>query len=94
MITSLNNLEITENDLLSLSVTLSKPRQLQWMKDDHIILLDDKRIKAEVDVTGLEYNLTIANVSVKDSGDFTARVDDRDYGVISSVSRVSVKGMK
>lgn len=77
-----------------MSVTLSKPRQLQWIKDDHIILPDDERIKTDVDVTGLEYNLTIANVSVKDSGDFTARVNDGDYGVITCVSRVSVKGMK
>lgn len=64
------------------------------MKDNHVILLDDERIKTKVDITGLECSLTIANVSVKDSGDFTASVDDRDYGIITCVSRVSVKGMK
>ena len=78
--------------MVSMKIVLSKPRQVKWMKGSETISADDERFRASVSDSGLEHTLTISNISTEDNGVFTAEVDDKDYGCITSSSTITVKG--
>ena len=63
------------------------------MKGSETISADDERFRASASDSGLEHTLTISNVSTGDNGVFTAEVDDKDYGSLSSSSTITVKGI-
>lgn len=92
VLSPLANVEITEKEALSLNIKLSKPRQVQWIHGDESLTDELDKIKISVCDDQLEHSLTIVDTSVKENGTFVARIDDRDYGVITSACSVTVKG--
>lgn len=63
------------------------------MKGSESISGDDDRFKVYSSDSGLEHTLTITDVSVQDNGVFTTEIDDKDYGIITSSSTITVKGL-
>jgi len=63
------------------------------MKGNEAISSDDKRFKASVSDNGLEHTLSISDISTEDNGLFTAEVDDKDHGTITSSAKLTIKGI-
>jgi len=84
---------VLEKKTTSLMVVLTKPRQVKWIKGSTPISVDDERFRASSSDDGLEHTLTITNVSMEDNGIFTIEVDDKNYGTITSLSTIAVKGV-
>lgn len=92
IITSLEDMEILEQETASLKIVLSKPRQVKWMKGSESISDDNERFKVSSSDSSLEHTLTISDITTEDGGIFTAEVDDKDYGTITSSATITVKG--
>lgn len=90
--TPLTDIAAKENDAVSMNIMLSKPRIVRWKARENPIVPEDIKFKTVVGNDGLEHTLTISKVSLKENGVFTAEVDDKDYGFITSSCEVLVKG--
>jgi len=81
-----------EKETVSLKIIVSKPREVKWTKESKPISGDDERFRASSNESRLEHTLTISNISTEDNGIFTALVDDKNYGITTSTSTITVKG--
>lgn len=93
IVSHLKDLEATEKGIVTLSIVLSKARKVKWMKGKVLVPSDCKRFEESVSETGLEHALTVSDISLEDSGCFTAEVDDNHYGIVTSSCMLSVKGI-
>lgn len=89
----LEDMEVLEKNSVSLSLVLSKPRKVTWMKGKEPLPAETARYTASLERDGLEHRLTIASISLEDNGVFTAQVDDGEYGAVSSTCTLTVTGM-
>lgn len=87
------DIEVTENDTISMSIILSKSRLVKWMKGESPISFEDGRFKSTVTDNGLEHTLTVSRVLLEDSVIFTAEIDDKECGLKFSACSMLVKGM-
>lgn len=87
------DIEVTENDTISMSIILSKSRLVKWMKGESLISFEDGRFKSTVTDNGLEHTLTVSRVLLEDSVIFTAEIDDKECGLKFSACSMLVKGM-
>lgn len=88
----LMDIEVTENDTISMSIILSKSRLVKWLKGESPISFEDGRFASAVTDNGLEHTLTVSRVLVEDSAIFTAEIDDKEYGLKFSSCSMLVKG--
>lgn len=90
----LEDVEALEDSSVTLEIQLSKPRPVKWKKNGEI--LDDHQadshFKLSLEEEGLVHKLTIDEVKLDDTAEYEVEVDDRDYGIIKSSSRVQIKG--
>ena len=91
IITTLKNKVVYENATATLRCKISKPRHVCWLKDEQMIVSND-RFTIQIDDGGLQHSLTISGVSETDSGNITLKVDDGINGFVSTTSQLSVKG--
>src|SRR6218665_1009218 len=88
--TCLSDQDITEGQSIDLSVTLSKARQVTWVKNSSPIPRFSARFRASVSESGLNHLLRILDAKTEDGGEYTAQVeDDRN---LSSSCRINVQG--
>ena len=87
----LKNENVLETKTILLSVSISKPQQAYWYKDDCQIV-EDGRAKIQVNSGGLHHTLAITNASLEDSGDYSFNIDDGVGGMVSSQCTITVKG--
>ena len=70
---------------------LTKPRKVAWMKNRCSISVDEDDRMSIVD-EGIHHCLQISDAVLEDSGDYSAEVDDLDYGKLESSCCIHVKG--
>lgn len=86
-------MEISEGKTAVLSLTISKPRQVTWMKDLDPVPRYSKKFQVCISEDNLVHQLHILNaLADDDSGEYTAVVTDGLYGSISSSCKINVKG--
>lgn len=92
ILTALQDLEVVEDSNISLSLVLSKARPVVWKKDDKTFS-DNENFEVSVVNDGLEHVLQLKGLNVGDhGGQYTAHIDDNEYGSLTSSCRVVVKG--
>lgn len=89
IVTPLQDLTVQESDSVTLILELSKPRAVKWLKQGEPV---DERFRVAVDDTGLRHTLTIDNVLLEDSQEFSVDIDDLRYGVIHVSCHLNVTG--
>ena len=92
IIMPLKDLDVMENGLALLFISLSKPRNVVWMKDSSLLDLSDERFKRSSSEDNLEHTLKITGIRLEESCNITAQVDDLNYGVLTSDCKISVQG--
>lgn len=85
-------MEISEGKSALLSLTISKPRQVAWMKDLDPVPRYSKKFQVCISEDNLVHQLRVLNALPDDSGEYTAVVTDGLYGSISSSCKINVKG--
>lgn len=93
MVAPLEDKEALEKNSVSLSLVISKPRKVTWMKGKEPLPAENANYKTSLEKDGLEHCLTIASISLDDSGVFTAEVDDAEYGAVTSTCTLTVTGV-
>jgi len=88
---NLTDVTATEGDALTLSIHLTKPRNVVWMRGSDPVAFDD-RCQATVDDTGTEHALVLSAVTMEDSGEYASRVNDNLYGIMTAACKVTIKG--
>lgn len=83
-----------ESETVLLTLTLSKPRKVEWFNGSGKRLTEDnERFRATVSSDGLEHTLKISDLTMDDDRSvFTATAEDNEYASVSSSCTVSVKG--
>lgn len=93
IISSPKDIEVTENDVVNIVLSLSKPRQVLWVKEkDPSAKLGD-HFQTSVSDDGTVHTLTVSKASTDDSGVFVANIHDNQYGVTSVSCALVVKGI-
>lgn len=81
-----------ENEDWIISVSLSKPREVKWSKGSDSVLKTSEKYEVSVTEGGLVHTLRIQNIVMHDGGLYTAEINDKEYGAITSSASLSVKG--
>lgn len=89
----LKDTSVVEGQSATFNLILTKPRNVVWIKESDPVT-DSKHFQMTVSEGGMEHFLTIPVTSLEDDGEFTAQINDSQYGLKSSSCRLSVKGIK
>ena len=55
--------------------------------------MDDDRLTVSVNKEGLEHVASLDRLSLDDSAVYSAEIDDKDYGTLTSLCQLTVNGM-
>lgn len=89
----LKDASVVEGQSATFHLILTKPRNVVWIKESNPVT-DNKHFQMTVSEGGMEHFLTISATSLEDGGEFTAQINDNQYGLKSSSCKLSVKGTK
>lgn len=81
-----------ENEDWIIRLSLSKPREVKWLKGSDSIIETSEKYEVSVTDDGLTHTLTIQNIVMGDGGVYTVEINDKEYGAITSFASLNVKG--
>lgn len=81
-----------ENEDWIISLSLSKPREVKWLKGSDSIIETSEKYEVSVTDDGLTHTLIIRNIVMGDGGVYAVEINDKEYGAITSFASLNVKG--
>lgn len=81
-----------ENEDWIINLSLSKQREVKWLKGSDSILETSEKYEVSISDDGLMHTLRIKNIVMHDGGVYTVEINDKEYGAITSFASLNVKG--